>query len=46
MNLGWLAVAMAAVWITIGLYLLSLAVRQKKLEERLEGIEARRRDTG
>ena len=34
-NLGWLFVAVMIVWIAIGGYLVSLSVRQHRLEARL-----------
>ena len=37
-DLAWLFVAFAAVWIAIGLYLISISVRQRDLERRLEEI--------
>ena len=38
-NLAWLFVAFMAVWVAIGLYLLSIAARQKKLDQRLRDLE-------
>ena len=38
-DVGWLFVAFAAVWVGLGAYLLSLSVRQKRLEERLRALE-------
>lgn len=38
-ELAWLFVAFAAVWVGLGAYLLSLGVRQKRLEERLRDLE-------
>jgi CcmD family protein len=35
-NLTWLFIAMMGVWLGIGIYLLSLALRQRSLERRLE----------
>ena len=35
-ELGWLFVALAAVWVGIGGYLLTIAARQKRLEKRLD----------
>ena len=40
-NLGWLFVAFAVVWLAIGVYLWSLAARQRALEERLGELEGR-----
>ena len=37
-NLAWLFVAVMIVWIAIGGYLVSLSVRQRKLEARLAAI--------
>ncbi len=39
-NLGWLAIAFLAVWAGIGAYLLSLGVRQRRLEKRLRDLDA------
>ena len=41
MNLGWLFVAFLAVWIGIGAYLLSLSMRQRKLEQKIEDLTRR-----
>ncbi len=38
-NLAWLFVAVMAVWVAIGLYLLSISARQKKLDQRLHDLE-------
>jgi CcmD family protein len=38
-EVAWLFVAFAAVWLGLGAYLLSLSVRQRKLEERLRQLE-------
>ncbi len=38
-NLAWLFVAFMAVWVAIGAYLLSIAARQRKLEQRLRELE-------
>lgn len=38
-NLAWLFVAVMAVWVAIGLYLLSISARQKKLDKRLHDLE-------
>ena len=37
-DLAWLFVAMAAVWVVVGAYLVSLALRQRRLEERLRSL--------
>jgi CcmD family protein len=37
-NLGWLLVAVMIVWVAIGAYLVSLSVRQRKLEARIARI--------
>ena len=42
-NLAWLFLAFLAVWVGLGLYLLSIAARQRKLEERLEELRTRQR---
>lgn len=36
--LAWLFVAFMAVWIGLGVYLLSITVRQRRLEERMEAL--------
>jgi CcmD family protein len=41
-DLAWLFVALMAVWIGIGAYLLSLGLRQKKIERRLRELETER----
>lgn len=38
-ELAWLFVAFAAVWIGLGAYLVSLTIRQRRLEERLRNLE-------
>ncbi|MDP9226296.1 MAG: CcmD family protein [Actinomycetota bacterium] len=38
-NLGWLFVAIMVVWVAIGAYLLSLGVRQHKLEARIAELD-------
>ena len=38
-ELGWLFIAFAAVWVGLGAYLVSLSVRQRRLEERLRNLE-------
>jgi CcmD family protein len=40
-NLGWLFVALAAVWIGIGAYMMSIAVRQRRLEQRVDELARR-----
>lgn len=40
-NLGWLFVAFAVVWVSIGIYLWSLGARQRALERRLADLEHR-----
>ncbi len=40
-DIGWLFVAFAAVWVAIGGYLLSLHVRQRDLERRIEQLHKR-----
>ena len=40
-DLTWLFIAFAAVWIAIGAYLLSIQVRQKDLERRIEQLDKR-----
>jgi CcmD family protein len=40
-DVGWLFVAFAVVWVAIGGYLLSLQVRQKELERRVEQLHKR-----
>ena len=43
-DLGWLFVAIMIVWIAIGGYLVSLSLRQRRLEARIS--ELTRDDTG
>ena len=38
-ELTWMFIAFSAVWIGIGAYVLTLGVRQKKLESRLEELD-------
>lgn len=38
-NVGWLFIAFAAVWVILGLYLVSLSARQRNLERRLDSLE-------
>ncbi|CAN5317846.1 hypothetical protein BH20ACT22_BH20ACT22_14240 [soil metagenome] len=38
-DLAWLFVAMAAVWVGIGGYLLTISARQRRLEQRLEDLD-------
>ncbi len=40
-DVAWLFVAFMAVWLGIGGYLLTIAVRQRRIEERLSRIETR-----
>ena len=40
-TLTWLFIAFMAVWIGIGGYLLSIALRQRRLEQRMEAIAPR-----
>ena len=47
-TLTWLFIAFMAVWLGIGVYLLSIAVRQRRLEQRvqeLSGSETPPRDS-
>lgn len=37
-DVGWLFVAMLAVWVGIGAYLVSIALRQRALERRIEQV--------
>jgi CcmD family protein len=37
-DLAWLFVAVAAVWVGIGAYLLTISARQRRLEQRLEDL--------
>lgn len=41
-NLGWMFVAFLVVWVGIGIYLLSLGRRQKRLEHRIDELRAPR----
>ena len=41
-DIAWLFVAMAAVWIGIGGYVFSIALRQRRIERRLDSIEGDR----
>jgi CcmD family protein len=43
-NVGWLFAAMLAVWVGIGLYLLSIALRQRALERRLAQLDRAEND--
>jgi CcmD family protein len=38
-DLTWLLIALLAVWVGIGGYLLSIGLRQRRLEQRLEDLE-------
>jgi CcmD family protein len=40
-DLGWLFVAFAALWGAIGAYVVSLGVRQRRLERRIDELGAR-----
>lgn len=40
-DIAWLAIAFGAVWLAIGGYLLSLQIRQKDLERRIEQLHKR-----
>ena len=40
-DVAWLAIAFGAVWLAIGLYLLSIQSRQKDLERRVEHLHKR-----
>ena len=40
-DIGWLFVAFLAVWVGIGAYLLSIGVRQRRLEQKLDEIDSR-----
>jgi CcmD family protein len=40
-DVAWLAIAFGAVWVAIGGYLLSIQVRQKDLERRIEQLHKR-----
>ena len=39
MNLTWLFIAFLAAWAIIGLYVFSIAARQRRLEERLDEVD-------
>ena len=39
MNVGWLFVAFLAAWVVIGIYVGSIAARQRRLEERFEELD-------
>lgn len=38
-EIAWLFVAFAAVWIALGVYLLSIATRQRRLERRIDDLK-------
>jgi CcmD family protein len=38
-ELAWMFVAFSAVWVGIGIYVLSIGARQRKLESRLEELD-------
>ena len=40
-EIAWLFVAVIAVWVGLGVYLATLAVRQRKLDRRLSELERR-----
>lgn len=40
-DIAWLAIAFGAVWLAIGIYLLSIQTRQKDLERRIEQLHKR-----
>lgn len=40
-DVAWLAIAFGAVWLAIGLYLLTIQSRQKDLERRIEQLHKR-----
>lgn len=42
-DVAWLFVALMVVWLGIGGYLLSLGLRQKRIERRLKELESERR---
>jgi CcmD family protein len=44
-DVAWLAVAFAAVWIGIGAYAVSLVVRQRRLERRVDDLKGSSRPT-
>ena len=39
MNVGWLFAAFLAAWVIIGVYVYSIASRQKRLEQRFEELD-------
>jgi CcmD family protein len=41
-ELAWLFVGLLAVWLGIGGYILTIAVRQRRLEQRLDEVTRRR----
>ena len=38
-ELAWMFVAFSAVWVGIGIYVLSIGLRQRKLESKLEELD-------
>ncbi len=38
-EIGWLFVAFMVVWVALGAYLVSISVRQKKVDRRLEELD-------
>lgn len=40
-DIAWLAIAFGAVWLAIGIYLLTIQTRQKDLERRIEQLHKR-----
>ena len=42
-EVAWLFVAFAAVWVALGAYLLSIAMRQRRLEQRLHELKGPQR---
>ena len=38
-EIGWLFMAFMVVWVALGAYLLSISVRQKKVDRRLEELD-------
>ena len=40
-DIAWLAIAFGAVWLAIGVYLLTIQTRQKDLERRIEQLHKR-----
>lgn len=40
-DITWLAIAFGAVWLAIGVYLLTIQTRQKDLERRIEQLHKR-----